>query len=246
LATFILLVMTVMLECWISACATASVVVPRFRIRLELSGIAAAQAAPMAALASECRRRRASYPRLTMPHARHRPAMNAVQQPGLGQIAQIAADGLQGHVETLRQILDHDAALGAGQFHDLILPDAERHVSPCSPAVKVTQGVDLFIIGGGINGCGIARDAVGRGLSVTLAEMGDLAQGTSSASTKLFHGGLRYLEYFEFRLVREALEERETLLTPCPISAGRCASCCPIRPICGLKATRRPRACWGW
>lgn len=75
---------------------------------------------------------------------------------------------------------------------------------------------DLFIIGGGINGCGIARDAVGRGLTVTLAEQGDLAQGTSSASTKLFHGGLRYLEYFEFRLVREALEERETLLTAMP------------------------------
>ena len=76
--------------------------------------------------------------------------------------------------------------------------------------------VDLFVIGGGINGCGIARDAVGRGLSVTLAEQGDLAQATSSASTKLFHGGLRYLEYFEFRLVREALEERETLLRAMP------------------------------
>ena len=76
--------------------------------------------------------------------------------------------------------------------------------------------VDLFIIGGGINGCGIARDAVGRGLSVTVAEQGDLAQATSSASTKLFHGGLRYLEYFEFRLVREALEERETLLVAMP------------------------------
>lgn len=75
---------------------------------------------------------------------------------------------------------------------------------------------DLFIIGGGINGCGIARDATGRGLSVMLAEQGDLAQGTSSASTKLFHGGLRYLEYFEFRLVREALEERETLLVAMP------------------------------
>ena len=75
---------------------------------------------------------------------------------------------------------------------------------------------DLFILGGGINGCGIARDAVGRGLSVTVAEKGDLAQGTSSASTKLFHGGLRYLEFFEFRLVREALEERETLLRAMP------------------------------
>lgn len=75
---------------------------------------------------------------------------------------------------------------------------------------------DLFIIGGGINGCGIARDAAGRGLSVLLAEQGDLAQATSSASTKLFHGGLRYLEYFEFRLVREALEERETLMVAMP------------------------------
>ncbi|MAC82017.1 MAG: glycerol-3-phosphate dehydrogenase [Rhodobacteraceae bacterium] len=75
---------------------------------------------------------------------------------------------------------------------------------------------DIFVIGGGINGCGIARDAVGRGLSVTLAEKGDLAQATSSASTKLFHGGLRYLEYFEIRLVREALEERETLLKAMP------------------------------
>ena len=75
---------------------------------------------------------------------------------------------------------------------------------------------DLFIIGGGINGCGIARDAAGRGLSVALAEMNDLASATSSASTKLFHGGLRYLEYFEFRLVREALIERETLLKAMP------------------------------
>ena len=76
--------------------------------------------------------------------------------------------------------------------------------------------VDLFVIGGGINGCGIARDAAGRGLSVELAEMNDLASATSSASTKLFHGGLRYLEYFEIRLVREALIERETLLRAMP------------------------------
>ncbi len=76
--------------------------------------------------------------------------------------------------------------------------------------------VDLLIIGGGINGCGIARDAAGRGLSVVLCERGDLAGATSSASTKLFHGGLRYLEYFEFRLVREALIERETLLRAMP------------------------------
>ncbi|MGP6088379.1 glycerol-3-phosphate dehydrogenase [Antarctobacter jejuensis] len=79
-----------------------------------------------------------------------------------------------------------------------------------------TTTTDLFIIGGGINGCGIARDAAGRGLSVALAEMNDLAWATSSSSTKLFHGGLRYLEYFEFRLVREALIERETLLRAMP------------------------------
>ena len=70
---------------------------------------------------------------------------------------------------------------------------------------------DLAIIGGGVNGCGIARDAVGRGNSVYLCEMNDLASGTSSWSTKLVHGGLRYLEYYEFRLVREALIEREIL-----------------------------------
>ena len=78
------------------------------------------------------------------------------------------------------------------------------------------EPVDLLIIGGGINGCGIARDAAGRGLRVALVEMDDLASATSSTSTKLFHGGLRYLEYFEFRLVREALAERETLLKAMP------------------------------
>src|SRR5262249_14747514 len=75
---------------------------------------------------------------------------------------------------------------------------------------------DVFVIGGGVNGCGIARDAAGRGFSVFLAEMGDLASGTSSAATKLVHGGLRYLEYYEFRLVREALAERGVL---CAIAA---------------------------
>lgn len=76
--------------------------------------------------------------------------------------------------------------------------------------------VDILVIGGGINGCGIARDAVGRGYSVLLAEMNDLASGTSSASTKLIHGGLRYLEHYEFRLVREALTEREILWAMAP------------------------------
>jgi glycerol-3-phosphate dehydrogenase len=75
---------------------------------------------------------------------------------------------------------------------------------------------DLAIIGGGINGCGVARDAAGRGLSVFLCDKGDLAGATSSASTKLIHGGLRYLEYYEFRLVYEALKEREVLLRAAP------------------------------
>ena len=75
---------------------------------------------------------------------------------------------------------------------------------------------DIAVIGGGINGCGIARDAVGRGFSVLLAEMDDLASGTSSGSTKLIHGGLRYLEFYEFRLVREALMEREVLWRNAP------------------------------
>ena len=75
---------------------------------------------------------------------------------------------------------------------------------------------DLFIIGGGVNGVGIARDAAGRGLDVVLAEQGDLGAATSSASSKLFHGGLRYLEYYEFGLVRKALKEREILLRAMP------------------------------
>ena len=80
----------------------------------------------------------------------------------------------------------------------------------------MTSVFDLAIVGGGINGTGIARDAAGRGLSVLLLEQGDLAGATSSASSKLIHGGLRYLEYREFRLVREALTEREVLLRQAP------------------------------
>ncbi len=75
---------------------------------------------------------------------------------------------------------------------------------------------DIFVIGGGINGCGIARDAAGRDYRVGLAEMNDLASGTSSGATKLIHGGLRYLEHYEFRLVREALMERERLWAIAP------------------------------
>jgi len=76
--------------------------------------------------------------------------------------------------------------------------------------------LDLFVVGGGINGAGIACDATGRGLKVALCEMNDFASATSSASTKLIHGGLRYLEQYEFRLVREALQEREVLLAKAP------------------------------
>ncbi|MBO6578097.1 MAG: glycerol-3-phosphate dehydrogenase [Thalassospira sp.] len=80
----------------------------------------------------------------------------------------------------------------------------------------MTGTYDLLVVGGGINGAGIARDAAGRGLSVLLVEQRDLASATSSSSTKLIHGGLRYLEHYEFRLVREALQEREVLLAAAP------------------------------
>ncbi len=79
-----------------------------------------------------------------------------------------------------------------------------------------TEITDVLIVGGGVNGAGIARDAAGRGLSVTLVEQGDLASATSSASTKLFHGGLRYLEQYDFLLVRKALKERQILLRMMP------------------------------
>ena len=75
---------------------------------------------------------------------------------------------------------------------------------------------DVAVVGGGINGAGIARDAIGRGLKVLLVEQNDLASGTSSASTKLIHGGLRYLEHGAFRLVHEALVERDVLLRIAP------------------------------
>ena len=116
--------------------------------------------------------------------------------------------------------------------------------------------VDLFIVGGGINGAGIARDAAGRGLKVLLAEQADLASATSSASTKLIHGGLRYLEYYEFRLVREALIEREVLLKAAPhiiwpltfvlphVSALRPAWMVRLGPV-PLRPSRRPRKAAG-
>src|ERR671910_341598 len=90
-----------------------------------------------------------------------------------------------------------------------------RHRGPGEMS-GATEIVDLFVIGGGVNGAGIARDAAGRGLSVVLCEKLDLAAATSSASSKLVHGGLRYLEHYEFRLVAEALAEREVLLRMAP------------------------------
>src|SRR3954463_11697821 len=89
---------------------------------------------------------------------------------------------------------------------------------------------DLLVIGGGINGAGIARDAAGRGLSVVLVEKGDLGAATSSNSSKLIHGGLRYLELYEFRLVREALAEREVLLRIAPHIVGPMRFVLPDRP----------------
>jgi len=99
--------------------------------------------------------------------------------------------------------LDHIVTLG-------------RHYNFMDGAVTAAKHYDVAIIGGGINGAGIARDAAGRGLSVFLAEQGDLASATSSASTKLIHGGLRYLEGFHFRLVRESLLERARLMELAP------------------------------
>jgi len=99
-----------------------------------------------------------------------------------------------------------------------------------------TNIYDLLIVGGGINGAGIARDATGRGLSVLLCEQGDLAGATSSASSKLVHGGLRYLEHYEFRLVSEALAEREVMLRIAPHLTR------PLRFVMPHMPTLRP----GW
>ena len=93
---------------------------------------------------------------------------------------------------------------------------------------------DIFIIGGGVNGCGVARDAAGRGYRVGLAERGDLAEGTSSKSTGLIHGGLRYLETHDFRLVREALTEREILWGIAPHLVG------PLRFVLPVQSGMRP------
>ncbi len=100
---------------------------------------------------------------------------------------------------------------------------------------EAERTVDLLVVGGGINGAGVARDAAGRGLSVLLCEKDDLAEGTSSRSGKYIHGGLRYLEYYEFRLVREALIEREVLLAAAPHIVW------PLRLILPHSPEQRPR-----
>lgn len=95
-------------------------------------------------------------------------------------------------------------------------PKESNNDSSNPPGWTKENPVDLLIIGGGINGVGVARDAAGRGLSVLLCEKDDLSEGTSSRSGKYIHGGLRYLEHYEFRLVREALQEREVILQAAP------------------------------
>jgi len=100
---------------------------------------------------------------------------------------------------------------------------------------NATRPLDLFVVGGGINGAGIACDAAGRALKVGLCEMNDFASATSSSSTKLIHGGLRYLEHYEFRLVREALMEREVLLAKAPHLSG------PLRFVLPHEPHLRPR-----
>jgi glycerol-3-phosphate dehydrogenase len=102
--------------------------------------------------------------------------------------------------------LDTPSAAGATPTPRGLVGDAARDALSC----------DVLVVGGGINGAGIARDLAGRGLAVVLAERDDLASHTSSSSTKLIHGGLRYLEYYEFALVRKALQEREVLLKSAP------------------------------
>lgn len=101
--------------------------------------------------------------------------------------------------------------------------------------MAAAEPIDLLVIGGGINGAGIARDAAGRGLSILLCEKDDLAAHTSSASTKLIHGGLRYLEQYEFRLVAEALREREVLLKTAPHIVW------PLRFVLPHDRTMRPK-----
>ena len=103
-----------------------------------------------------------------------------------------------------------------------------------SDAANDARPFDIAVIGGGVNGCGSARDAAGRGMSVLLLEQGDLASATSSASSKLIHGGIRYLEHYDFKLVRESLKERDVVLNIAP------HICRPLRFVFPHNPTMRP------
>jgi|AutmiccommunBRH5_1029478.scaffolds.fasta_scaffold00168_64 glycerol-3-phosphate dehydrogenase len=117
------------------------------------------------------------------------------------------------------------------------MPDSatDPEMPPANPPHGMPAIYDILVIGAGINGAGIARDAAGRGLSVLVMEAGDIARGTSSASTKLIHGGLRYLEHFEFALVRESLAERERLWKIAPHAVR------PMRFVLPHRSGLRPR-----
>jgi len=110
--------------------------------------------------------------------------------------------------------LENTMAAVSDESHASTDPPSVSAIPSASPAPATD--CDVLIVGGGINGCGIARDLAGRGWRVVLCEKDDLASHTSSSSTKLIHGGLRYLEYYEFSLVRKALQEREVLLKSAP------------------------------
>jgi len=114
-------------------------------------------------------------------------------------------------------VMELTGTVEVGEHHTLAgIPFGARETVDMSKPESAPPQFDLLVIGGGINGAGVARDAAGRGLKVLLCEMDDLAAHTSSASTKLIHGGLRYLEQYDFKLVHHALREREVLLASAP------------------------------
>ena len=119
------------------------------------------------------------------------------------------------------------------EWHQTVRVRSVR-ISPYDLTTNDVPLYDLAVIGGGINGCGIARDAAGRGTKTVLLEQNDLASATSSSSTKLIHGGLRYLEHYEFGLVRKALREREKLWAIAPHIAW------PLRFVLPHRSMMRP------
>ncbi|MCC7274981.1 MAG: glycerol-3-phosphate dehydrogenase [Alphaproteobacteria bacterium] len=138
------------------------------------------------------------------------------RQPGQGDVAGSRAGDDRPAVLPHAADRRPRAAVGRGDRGDAQGLLHLRAAGPRRGRVSDLGTFDLLVVGGGVNGAGIARDAAGRGLSVLLCEKGDLGEGTSSRSGKLVHGGLRYLEHYEFRLVREALIEREVLLAAAP------------------------------